>query len=103
MGQHQGLVYCRKLSDVTTMVFEVTKPTDEEALSKQKFKEMPQTEATGECWLSRSHSYLVPTPGECWAGPWEHRGDHDRPGPVTLSASCLLRKQFRPHKRDAPP
>lgn len=64
---------------------------------------MPHIEAPGEYLLSRSYSCLVPAPGKFWAGPWEHSGDHDRPGPVTLAASCFLRQQFRPHKREAPP
>lgn len=52
---------------------------------------------------SRIHSCPVPTPGIFWARPWEDGGDHGRPGPVTLSLSCLLRKQLRPHNREALP
>ena len=92
MHQYRGFGYWRKLSDVTALALEVTKPTGWETLRKREFKEMPHVEATGECLLSGLRSCLVPAPGEFWDGLWEHSGDPDRPGPLTLSVSCLLRK-----------
>lgn len=52
-----------------------------------------QIEASGDYLLSCVHSCLAPA----GHGPWQHSGDHGRPGPLTLSASGLLRKQFGVH------
>lgn len=93
MCQRQGFLHWRKLSGMTTMVFEVTKPTGQEALSNSELKEMSQTDARGRCQLSRCRSCPV------------HSGSpvvtRDRPGPAILSAGRLLSKQLRP-PRGAP-
>lgn len=60
---------------------------------------MPPMKATSKRLLSGLYSCLVPALGEFWAGPGDHRGGPARPGPATLSVSCLLRKWLRPHDR----